>query len=231
MKIVIIGQGIVGQATEMTLNQKVEWHDPPKGLFANYKDADVVFICPMDNAVENYIQELKNHNCTFIRSTILPNLVKNTNFAVYPEFLTERIWQQDAVNPENIILGANQNQIETLKKISKLSFDNAHFTTNEIAALTKVTTNAFFSTKVIFMNLMYQACNSYGINYEEFKECLKSDSRIGDMHLEVPGPDNLFGFGGKCFPKDTKLLHKFFLENNIDINLLDCVLKINDKIR
>jgi DNA-directed RNA polymerase subunit RPC12/RpoP len=42
MKIVIIGQGFVGKATALTLNQDVEWHDPPKGLTSDYKSADAI---------------------------------------------------------------------------------------------------------------------------------------------------------------------------------------------
>jgi UDPglucose 6-dehydrogenase len=104
-------------------------------------------------------------------------------------------------------------------------------TTNKIASLMKVSTNAYLSVKVITMNLLYQLCNSYNINYDEFKDVLKVDSRLGHTHFDVPGPDSQFGFGGKCFPKDSALLMNALKEQKVDHSLFESVIQINKKLR
>lgn len=231
MKIVIIGQGFVGKATALTLNQDVEWHDPPKGLTADYKSADVVFVCCFDDVLDFYLKELENHHCVIIRSTLTPDKLNNKSFAVYPEFLVERTWQEDALNPIQIVFGGSKEQFNTLKQISTLDFSSAVITTNKIASLMKVSTNAYLSVKVITMNLLYQLCNSYNINYDEFKDVLKVDSRLGHTHFDVPGPDGQFGFGGKCFPKDSALLMNALKGQKVDHSLLELVIQINKKLR
>ena len=67
--------------------------------------------------------------------------------------------------------------------------------------------------------------------FDEFKEVLKVDSRLGHTHFDVPGPDGKFGFGGKCFPKDTRLLLQFLKNQELDFSLMQTVLEINSKIR
>jgi UDP-glucose 6-dehydrogenase len=231
MKITIIGQGFVGKATELTINQKVEWHDPPKNLISNYHSADVVFICCFDDVLDYYLNELKDHPCVIIRSTLIPSKVKNTNFSVYPEFLVEKTWKKDALNPIQIVFGGTEKNFEILKQISNIDFSKAILTSNTIASLMKVTTNAFLSTKVIFLNLMHNLCVANNIDYNEYKEVLKIDSRLGHTHFDVPGPDGQFGFGGKCFPKDTNLLLNLLNSENIDSSLIESVLKLNKKYR
>lgn len=231
MRIVIIGQGFVGKATALTLNQKVEWHDPPKGLIADYKTADVVFLCSFDDTLEYYINELKDHPIVFIRSTLVPTRVQGTDFAVYPEFLVERTWETDALNPIQIVVGGTPEQVEVLKSISKLDFTNAVITSNQIASLMKVSTNAYLALKVTFMNLLSQLCEKYGIDYNDFKDVLKIDTRLGHTHFDVPGPDGQLGFGGKCFPKDSRLLMEILKSQHVDYRLMETVLSINNNIR
>ena len=70
--VAIIGYGIVGKATHEVLldHINVEIHDPEKGHKCDYKSADVVFICTPYEHVGNYINDLKSHKRTYIRSTI-----------------------------------------------------------------------------------------------------------------------------------------------------------------
>lgn len=231
MKIVIIGQGFVGRATALTLNQDVEWHDPPKKLIADYKNADIVFVCCFDDVLDYYLNELKDHPYAIVRSTLTPNKITDSKFAVYPEFLVERTWEQDALNPIQIVFGGTGEQFNLLTQISLLDFSNAVLTTNQIAALMKVSTNAFLSTKVTFLNSLYQLCESHNIDYNQFKEVLKVDTRIGNTHFDVPGPDGKFGFGGKCFLKDTKLLLEILKNKNLNDSLMETVMIMNKEMR
>jgi UDP-glucose 6-dehydrogenase len=231
MNISIIGQGFVGKATALTLNQTPIWHDPPKGLIADYLSADVVFVCCFDDVLDYYLEQLKHHPCVIVRSTLTPDKLHNTSFAVYPEFLVERTWETDALNPIQIVFGGSETQFHTLKSISKLDMSTAVLTDNKTAALMKVTTNAFLATKLIFLNQLYQACQAQGMDYKEFCSVLKIDARLGTTHFDVPGPDGQLGFGGKCFPKDTKLLQDFLQNNSVDVDLTAAVLNINQRLR
>lgn len=231
LKIVIIGQGFVGKATALTLNQDIEWHDPPKGLIANYKSADVVFVCCFDDVLDYYLNELKDHPCVIVRSTLIPSKLQNKFFAVYPEFLVERTWEIDALNPIQIVFGGSEEQFEILKSISKLDMSKAIVTTSKIASLMKVSTNAFLAMKVLFLNQLYQVCQNNNVEYNDFKEVLKIDSRLGHTHFDVPGPDGQFGFGGKCFPKDTTWMRELMQNSNIDLSLFETILKLNEELR
>jgi UDPglucose 6-dehydrogenase len=101
----------------------------------------------------------------------------------------------------------------------------------EIASLMKVSTNAFLAMKVTFLNTLYQACAAADIDYHEFKQVLAIDTRLGNTHFDVPGPDGKFGFGGKCFPKDTKWLHDYLQSVGADRDLMHHVMILNNKIR
>lgn len=231
MRICIIGQGFVGKATALTLKHQPEWHDPPKGLITDYKSADVIFVCCFDDALDFYLNELKDHPCVIIRTTLIPSKVKDTNFAVYPEFLVEKKWQEDAIKPIQIIFGGTEKQFDMLKNISNLNMSNAVKTTNDISALMKVSTNAFLSTKVLFLNLIYKLCVENKINYDEFKDVIKVDNRLGHTHFDVPGPDGQLGFGGKCFPKDATLLKNLFETSSKEYQFFDLMLNVNKELR
>tara|TARA_R110000822_G_scaffold155371_2_gene295163 strand:+ start:1061 stop:1756 length:696 start_codon:yes stop_codon:yes gene_type:complete len=228
MNAVIIGKGIVGQATALTLkdNINIQWYDPPKKLSADFSIADVVFICCPSHEVSYYVSKLYKHPRVYVRSTIKPEIVKNTEMAVYPEFLTESRWEKDALNPLCFIFGGSKEQLKTLKTFSKLSFKNEYLTDNKTAALMKIVTNAYTSSKIMFFNHVYDVCLNLEMNYEELRKCITTDPRIHENGTFVPGPDGQLGFGGKCFPKDTQ-----YLLDLLDNSLLQCILNTNNKIR
>ena len=66
--------------------------------------------------------------------------------------------------------------------------------------------NTFLAVKVSYCNELAQFCRLKGIEYNRVRQIAAMDKRIGDSHTQVPGPDGLKGFGGKCFPKDSKSL-------------------------
>ena len=57
------------------------------------------------------------------------------------------------------------------------------------------------------------------------------DKRIGDSHMQVPGPDKYYGFGGACFPKDTEALLKYADDHSVNLNTLDAAVKKNTLLR
>jgi len=74
------------------------------------------------------------------------------------------------------------------------------------ASLFKYIVNSFLATKVIAMNQYRALADSMGLDWSELAKMLAGDPRIGSSHLQVPGPDGQFGFGGMCFPKDIEAL-------------------------
>jgi len=157
-----------------------------------------------------------------------------------PEFLTEKNAVHDFKNPFcQIIAGDNPKDCDELEHIfmvySQCSNAPVYKTDLESASLVKYALNSFYATKVTFMNELYHVHQASGAKttWNEFTEMLNSDPRLGSSHLQVPGPDGQFGFGGNCFPKDTiALLHYTSNEmHNIDLSVLRSAVATNNQRR
>jgi UDP-glucose 6-dehydrogenase len=81
---------------------------------------------------------------------------------------------------------------------------------NTEAEMLKYVKNCFLAAKVGLFNEIYDLCEKKKIDYSKIKEMLLLDPRIGHTHMNVPGYNNLRGFGGTCFPKDTHSLYSQF---------------------
>jgi UDPglucose 6-dehydrogenase len=92
------------------------------------------------------------------------------------------------------------------------------------AELTKYASNAFLATKITFMNEIANFCEKVGADVDKVRIGMGTDSRIGKRFL-FPG----IGYGGSCFPKDVKALHKSGQDNNYDFRILDSVIDVNMK--
>jgi UDP-glucuronate decarboxylase len=159
-----------------------------------------------------------------IRSTVPIGFSESMECFFMPEFLTEANWKNDFITSTHWVFGLQQknshlndefkNRITRLFDASKdegsIESSKVYFTTNSEAEFLKLTKNCFLAAKVGIMNELYQLAQIKGVNYETIKELLKMDSRIGVTHLNVPGINNLFGYGGTCFPKDTHSLYSQF---------------------
>ncbi len=158
-----------------------------------------------------------------------------------PEFLRESKWEDDAVNPSQIIMAGNFHDCRELQgyyenNSSIRSHTRFHICDYKEAALVKYTLNTFFASKVAFMNQIYQMHQDmYGgalihpETWKAFTNMLESDMRFGTSHNRVPGPDGKFGYGGTCFPKDAKAMVGF--DTNERLTILREVELANTKIR
>ena len=104
-------------------------------------------------------------------------------------------------------------------------------TNYQTAELIKYMNNCFFATKVSFLNEMYQIAEKCGANWEEAVEGFVRDGRIGHSHMNVPGPDGKFGFGGSCFPKDIQAMINFADSLGISSDVLRGAWKKNLEVR
>ena len=91
--------------------------------------------------------------------------------------------------------------------------------------------NCFFATKVSFMNEMYQIAKKVNVDWEDAVSGFVSDGRVGHTHLNVPGHDGKFGFGGSCFPKDIQAMIDFAEDIGIEPTVLYGVWEKNLEVR
>jgi len=178
-----------------------------------------------------------------IKSTAPPNVLHflETNTIVplvySPEFLTQANSTTDYLNPKMQILGGFPTATHRAEHIiinrSRCQPCPIYHTDIKTASLIKYTINSYLATKVSFMNELYQLHMLAGADstFEEFAKILSTDPRIGASHLQVPGPDGEFGFGGACFPKDTRAFLKYAENLGFDLSVLDAAVKVNNKIR
>jgi UDPglucose 6-dehydrogenase len=91
--------------------------------------------------------------------------------------------------------------------------------------------NCFFATKVSLLNEYYRLAKSINVDWRTAMHGFAADGRVGDSHMQIPGPDGKLGFGGSCFPKDINAFIHLGKENNIDMNVLEAAWKTNLEIR
>ena len=101
----------------------------------------------------------------------------------------------------------------------------------ESAELIKYMANTYFATKISFLNDMQLLSNKCNANWEDVIDGFVQDGRVGHSHLNVPGHDGRYGFGGSCFPKDIQAI--IFLADSfgIDMSVLKGAWKTNLKVR
>ncbi len=154
----------------------------------------------------------------------------NVDFDVVsnPEFLREGFAVDDFLKPERIVIGSSSDRATKLmKKLYKpfVRSGNPILIMDERSAeLTKYAANSFLAAKITFMNEIANFCEKVGADVDMVRIGMGTDSRIGKRFL-FPG----IGYGGSCFPKDVKALHKSGKDNNHDFEILNSVIKVNSK--
>ena len=188
---------------------------------------------------------LKNISITpliVLKSTVLPNSIESIgkeipDLVLNPEFLRERSAKEDFINSKLIIFGGPQESTKKLadfyKKFTLCKTTDFKFTDLISASLVKYAINTFLATKVVFFNELNQIFNKSGAedSWEDFIKMISIDKRVGSSHMQVPGFDGKFGYGGACFPKDSKALIKYSEQIGSPFNLLQKSNQVNDSIR
>jgi len=176
-----------------------------------------------------------------LRSTVTPgttsNLQKkypNLRIVFNPEFLTERSANFDFINQSRFILGGSSDDVIEVSELFRERFGSSLSiieTNYETAELIKYMTNTFFATKISFLNDMKLLADKCGVIWEDALEGFVRDGRVGHSHLNVPGHDGKFGFGGSCFPKDIQALINFGNELGLEMSVLKGAWETNLKVR
>lgn len=145
-----------------------------------------------------------------------------------PEFQREGSAIEDFMRPDRVTIGAESEQaIAIMKDIySALYLIETPFviTSLETAEMIKYAANAFLAAKVSFINEIANLCEMVGADVHHVARAMGLDGRIGKKFLH-PGP----GFGGSCFPKDTRALLKMAQEKGYPFKILDAVIHVNEE--
>jgi UDPglucose 6-dehydrogenase len=168
----------------------------------------------------------------WLREFVSANLRTETDFGVAsnPEFLREGAAIDDFMRPDRVVIGSNEPAaIEVMKELYRplyLIETPIVITSLEAAELIKYAANAFLATKITFINEVANLCDAIGCDVHDVARGMGMDNRIGHKFLH-PGP----GYGGSCFPKDTRALTTVADQFGVETRIVDAVIEANDRQR
>jgi UDPglucose 6-dehydrogenase len=147
-----------------------------------------------------------------------------------PEFLREGAAIDDFMKPDRVVVGVQSDRAsQVMQDIYRPLFlrEFPIVTTDlESAEMIKYAANAFLATKITFINEIAALCERVGADVKEVAKGIGLDGRIGNKFLHA-GP----GYGGSCFPKDTRALARIGQEHAAPIQIIETVIKVNEEIK
>jgi UDPglucose 6-dehydrogenase len=164
-----------------------------------------------------------------IREIIEQNMAEPHPFSVAsnPEFLREGSSIEDFMRPNRVVLGTEDEQstaiLEDLYRPLYLIETPIVKTDVVTAEMIKYASNAFLATKISFINEMADLCEAVGADVHDVAKGMGLDRRIGAKFLH-PGP----GYGGSCFPKDTRAVLEVARDHDRDLRIVRSVIEVND---
>ncbi len=226
--------------------------DIPKGI----KWADIIFLAVgtpsgetgsadlsyIEKAAEDIGKNLNGYKIIVTKSTVpvgtnrkLKNIISRANqndhefdIVSNPEFLREGSAIHDFFHPDRVVVGTESSRpVEAIKKIYRPLYLNETpfvFTDLETAETIKYASNCFLAMKITFINELARFCDAAGANVQTIAKALGMDGRISPKFLH-PGP----GYGGSCFPKDTKALAYTARDLGSPLELVETTVKSNEE--
>jgi UDPglucose 6-dehydrogenase len=177
------------------------------------------------------IKDVTTNAIIAIKSTVVPGTARKISeklgmtIVSNPEFTKEGTAIEDTIHPDRIVIGSdNQKALDVVSRI--WSFTNAPILkmTNENAELIKYASNAFLATKISFINEIANLCERIpGADVEVVAKGMGFDKRIAPYFLRAG-----IGYGGSCFPKDTKAIAEFARGLGEELKIIDATIKVNE---
>ena len=222
--------------------KKIHYTANPQDL----KDADAYFVCVGTPSKEDgtadlsYLNEAINEieknskgSRVIIRSTVpvgtaktLQDRLNSFSFISMPEFLAEGRSYEDESSPYRIVVGARKAEdydfIRNLRKPDVNSGVPFYFMSNESAELTKYASNIFLSMKISYINEMARLAEVMNADISDVALAMGADPRIGHAMLHAG-----LGYGGSCFPKDSKALLETASKEDVTMLLPEATEAIN----
>ncbi|MFT3989533.1 UDP-glucose dehydrogenase family protein [Aestuariivirga sp.] len=201
-------------------------------------DLGAVFTCGRDMA-----PHLRNGQPVVIKSTVPPgtaarlareieaaNPALSPIVASNPEFLREGAAIRDFMAADRIVVGLRERSAEPLFQQLYAPLTEAGtplvFMSNEAAELTKYAANTYLAMRIAYVNQLADICEAVGADIGDVTGAMGLDQRIG-LHYLAPGP----GFGGSCFPKDTRALLAATQAAGVDFPLGEAIISANEQRR
>ena len=220
------------------------------GAEAAVADADIVFLCVPTPQGEDgsadlsyiktaaaQIAPLLKRNAVVVNKSTVPvgstiaveEVLQRTDVYVVsnPEFLREGTAVSDFLLPDRVVIGSNDRG--AAEKVAALynGIDTPIIITDPSSAETiKYAANGFLAMKISFVNAVAAMCEAVGADVAAVIEGIGSDNRIGRQFLN-PGP----GWGGSCFPKDSRALVKIAEDHGYNFSMMRGVVEVNDEQR
>jgi UDPglucose 6-dehydrogenase len=204
--------------------------------------ADITYVLRVAEDIATYMNQYK----VIVNKSTVPvgtgNLVRNTiqgildkrkvqlEFDVVsnPEFLREGKAVQDCLKPDRVVIGTESEKArDIMKSVYDVLYINQTpfvFTNIETAEMIKYASNAFLAVKISFINEMALLSEKVGANIQEIARAMGMDGRISPKFLHA-GP----GYGGSCFPKDTKAIVDIARQNGEEMLVIEAAIKANEK--
>ncbi|MDU4695580.1 MAG: UDP-glucose/GDP-mannose dehydrogenase family protein [Paenibacillus sp.] len=199
-------------------------------------EADLQYI---EQAVRDIANLIERYTIIAIKSTVpvgtnhkmnqLIEGITSVDFDIVsvPEFLREGTAVEDTLHPDRVVIGAeNQRPAEVMTKLHEPLGAPIIVTDLRSAEMIKYASNAFLATKISFINEIANICEKVGANVSEVAYGMGLDHRIGAEFLKAG-----IGYGGSCFPKDTKALIQIAGNADYDFKLLKSVVEVNQMQR
>lgn len=217
-----------------------------------YKDANIVFIgvgtperedgsANLDyvfKVCEQIAESVENNCLVVVKSTVpigtndrveefLKEHVKagiHIEVASNPEFLAQGTAVKDTLYASRIVIGVESKEAEEKLRYVYEGFNQPIVVTNRRSAeMIKYASNDFLALKISFINEIANVCEIVGANIEDVARGMSYDKRIGDKFLKVG-----LGYGGSCFPKDTKALHWLANDSGYEIKTIKATIEVNE---
>jgi len=217
-----------------------------------YKDADIIMIAVgtpersdgsanldyVKNVAIQIAQTIEKDTLVVVKSTVpigtndqIEELIKKhlvhdvrVEVASNPEFLAQGTAVRDTLQASRIVIGVEsdwaQERLETIYK----PFNQPIVVTNRRSAeMVKYASNDFLALKISFMNDIANLCEIVGANVEDVAYGMSFDDRIGNKFLKAG-----LGYGGSCFPKDTKALHWLASDHDYELKTVKAAIEVNE---
>ncbi|MCG3119927.1 MAG: UDP-glucose 6-dehydrogenase [bacterium] len=168
----------------------------------------------------------------WIKKLIQENQSKPMHFSVAsnPEFLREGSAIEDFVRPNRVVIGTEDPEAAAIMRdlYKPLFLIETPIVMTDLASaeLTKYAANAFLATKISFINEVATICERVGADVHDVARGMGLDQRIGTKFLHA-GP----GYGGSCFPKDTRALLNIAKKSDYQFQIVEAAVKVNDEQR
>lgn len=189
-------------------------------------------------AIYNVMAELRKNDykgIVAVKSTVLPGTTKrlqkehpDITVLCNPEFLSQQTAHADFKTVKKVLIGGdNKKAVRKLADVyGKLGARMAYVTTRTEAETIKYFHNVFLAVKIATFNELYDAANERETNFQLCADlACEITGWINPRHVQVPGPDGQFGFGGDCFPKDIKaFLTKY---HHLDLDIIKASIQSN----